>query len=525
MIQMGNNFEPTVKSNRNSNSDGFSQVLREAYNFFAENNIHMVSGIQEILAEQSLFNEYVNQLTKGLDPDEEAQLEQLYENARFHILQEASISNITPIVGLSMPVVRKMWLRTGMKNAMPTEVTKVPAFTIRYVRPYLRDADGKKHYIPEDLRNTDNGLAERKALSTDPIPVGEDFDLITENGGSLSANDSIDPVLSITHVIVDINGTDTEVKVDWKMSTHDKIYGELDKTVGGVVLKDILFGSVDRSTGIMSLASMKSVIKAVKIKGFFSTENNTRAQSVSFEVSPKDVRIGAGVHINAPLQIEWITDNLALYNIDGTVEVTEIMSNIIAQKLDQEMHSFMKNSWETHEPKFEGKFSVKPAAGFAGSPLDWRRELKTTIEHWATRLKSYSAAYQGHFVIYGNPLDVILLPDINWQFRSVEGEKGGVSVNYDIGAITGQNVYHVVAVENVPPGRLHMFFVPHQDNYMTYKYYPYSFHVQKDYIDPQHPLVPSIMMTKRHTIEELIPIQCTIEILHNDGSLITSYNL
>jgi len=35
--------------------------------------------------------------------------------------------------------------------------------------------------------------------------------------------------------------------------------------------------------------------------------------------------------------------------------------------------------------------------------------------------------------------------------------------------------------------------------------------------------VPSIMMTKRHTIEELVPMQVNIKVLHNDGQIISSY--
>lgn len=525
-----NNFQPTVK--RKNKTDGFTETLREAFEFFAESNIQMVSGFSEILSEDGLFSEYVNRMTDGLGPDEAEQLEQILENARLQILQESTISQVTPLVGLSMPTVRKMWVKTALKNAIPTETAKVPSFTISWMEPYLRDQDGTKHALPAAVRGL-NDNHEKPRLTQDYFTLpstGENLMTSTVINGvaaSIVNHDAIDPLLFIENVKIDLGASQEEiVKVDIKLgmgSAEGTFYGPVKSSDGTIT--DTIFGSVNLETGDFEVTSVKGKVKAVNFRGYLTHENNTRTQSVSFDIRRKDIRIGTGAHINAPLPIEWLQDTLALYNIDATVEVVDLMSNVVAQKLDHEIINFFETSFQQSGSPFIGKFDVKPTAGFAGSPTEWRHELRTTIEWWATKLKSYTLFTQGYFVIFGNPLDINLIPDINWQFKQVQGERGGVNVNYDFGVMTANNVYQIVASENVQQGKLTMFFVPNVDNYMTYKYYPYTFNVEKGYLDPQMPNVPSIMMTKRHTIEELIPMQVQIEILHNDGSLISSYKL
>lgn len=540
MITINSN-QPTVVNQ--SKGDGFGEILKEAFEYFSEQNVQMVSGFNEILTEDVLFNEYVNRMTIGMNADDANQLTQLLENQRIQILQESTVGQITPIVGLAMPTVRKMWTKCALKNAIPTETAKVPSFTISWMEPYLRDMDGTKHPLPQALRDANNHY-EKPQLYNEYIEVPADtqnlLTLTKYDGVSASQenHDAIDPILFIEYVKMGKTTADTvetasEVKVDIKLHIENGFYGlvTLVDEDGVPVLDagtqkpitDQLFGTINLETGEFSVACVKGLIKAVKFKGWLTHENNTRTQSVSFDIRRKDIRIGTGAHINAPLPIEFLQDTMALYNIDASVEVVDLMSNVVAQKLDREIIDFFENSFKQSGSPFIGTFDVKPSAGFAGSPTEWRSEIRTTIDWWANRLKEYTQFTQGYFVIFGNPIDINLIPDISWTFRSVQGEQAGVNVNYDFGVMTATNTFQVVASSNVEPGKLTMFFVPNTASYMTYKYYPYTFNIEKGYLDPQMPNVPSIMMTKRHTIEELIPMQVQINILHNDGSLISSY--
>ena len=112
MITINSN-QPTVVNQ--SKGDGFGEILKEAFEYFSEQNVQMVSGFNEILTEDVLFNEYVNRMTIGMNADDANQLTQLLENQRIQILQESTVGQITPIVGLAMPTVRKMWTKCALK--------------------------------------------------------------------------------------------------------------------------------------------------------------------------------------------------------------------------------------------------------------------------------------------------------------------------------------------------------------------------------------------------------------------------
>jgi hypothetical protein len=555
MFKMKNvtQFSPTVK--KKQLTDGFSEVLKETAEYFSENNIDIFHGFREILTEDGLFDEYMSRLTEGSGADEVDELQQLFLNNRYTTLMEATFEQIAPLQSLSMPVIRKMWARTALKNAIPTEVAKLPTFVIAYKMPYLKDTTGAKHYLPEVLYGTNDRVelpkvyAEFLAMTIFANATGSD-NLLTRTviGGvpaSAQNNDAINPILYIDTIKIEVpndSGVELkEVKVMSKMTLDSKFYIPI-KTKSAHVLPanqvdvvDTLLGQLNCTTGEYSLASVKGLVKEFKFAGTLVQDANTRTDVVGFDVKKKEVNIGHGAHLDAPIPIEFLQDAMALYNIDGTVEVIDIMSNVMSQKIDIKLRDFIVDSFDkvtagnTTYPhggySFTGTFDVKPSAGFAGTPTQWRDELKTQIEWWANKLKHHTKFTQGYFVVLGNPVDVQLISDIDWQFTGTNAQKGGVNIDYNVGVLTSHNSFNFVASDNMPQGKLRMIFCPNVNDYMTYKYYPYTFNIQKDYRSAQMSLVPNIMMTKRDAVEEFIPMQVVVNILHNDGSLISSYAL
>lgn len=510
-------------------NDGYSQILREAAEYFADQRIQMMgSGFEEILSEQALFETYVQRLCEGLDADQAEQISILLDNARAHIFSEATITGITPITSLSMPTVRKMWNRVAMKHALPTEPVKAPKFSISYMEPYLLDADGTRHPLPEALKVPGNNHAEKKPLDSSPIPLPADnFDLLGPVSASVAVGDHIDPIFSIQEVTLEVRDQDgnnpenVTVPVNFKMDTSTySIHGEVTaKHSDGTAHRDVFFGHVDLQNGTITASSLKGLITSFSVKGWLSSENNTKTQSVSFDIRTKDITIGTGAHINAPLPIEWLQDTMALYKIDGAVEVVDLMSNVTAMKLEQEIIQFLEDSFKNTGEIYKGQFDVHPSAGYSGSPKEWRDELRTVIDYFAIKMKKESAFQNGKFVIMGSPVDTALIPNVNWVFNHATSDMGGVEVDFNLGAVSGANRYEIVSSDHFADGQLTMIYIPSTPKQMTYKYYPYTFNVEKGYVDPNRPNVPSVMMTKRHTVEELTPLICVIEILNNDGTL------
>jgi len=546
-------YRPQVRSKVN---DRFSAMLSETADFFADKGIQMTTaqGFEEILSEQSLFNEYKNHLTEGMEADQIENFQQLMENARLHMLQEASVSGIQQIAGLSMPTIRKMWAKVSLKHAIPTQVVATPRFAISYTKAYLMDAAGNKHELPDAINSLSNNRAELPKISTDPIalPVEDDdlFDRVEDNGldhvFSAANHDSIDKVFYVEYVtataptkeaVLDeegnevepaITGEDVTLRVHIKSDQYNTVYGQIHipinvtNTTTGKVEKqgevvDTLFGRVDYQAGTFTCMSTKGIISEVVLDAKVSMEMNEFGESVSFDVLTKDITIGVGSHINAPLPIEWLQDTMAIYNIDGASEVVDLMSQTVAQKLEVEIYNFLRKSIEINNITYRGEFNMIPSAGFNGTPKQWREELKTVIDYFAIKMKRDAKFHGGKFMIIGSPIDMQILPNVDWVFNHTSDQMSGVDVSFNLGAFSGQNRYEMVSSDLIPDGSFIMFFIPATDRMMTYKYYPYTFNVERGYRDPNFPNVPSLMMTKRHTLEEFTPLICQITIKNNVG--------
>ena len=519
--------------------DGFSQVLKEAQAQFAESNINILGdGYQEIISDDALFEDYATLMMGGVDAEDAETMRQLIDNSRLVTLRE-SLSGITPISSLSVPTLRKLWPRMALKNAIPTEVVKLPKFTISYMLPYVFKY-GKRYYLPEDIMPGGTGelLVEGQPLMQDVILLADNdygaglqdgatkgFDLFTNLPNltgdlafapiaSKARGDSIDPDFAIVEIQTS-GGNMTNVRVGTGL--HGDVYVEVMLDSAPTVIADTLFGRLDRVEGTITLACTGGTIIGVKVKGRLSPEFNTDSESVSFDVKTRDITIGTGTHLNAPLPIEFLQDVMAMYNIDGAAKVVDIMTNVLALKLDYEMRNFIVDSFAVTNNRWLGQFDCEPYAQFAGTPVQWRELLKDVIDHWATRVKQECFFQGGKFVVVGNEVDIRLIPNVTWTFTPSGGEKSGVEVDYTIGACSGAHRYDVIGSPAIPTGAIYIFYVSSQDEQMTYKYFPYSFNVEKGYEDPNHHLVPSIMIAKRHKLERFKDAMIRINVLNNNG--------
>ena len=152
-------------------------------------------------------------------------------------------------------------------------------------------------------------------------------------------------------------------------------------------------------------------------------------------------------------------------------------------------------------------------------PDQWLKGLRRTIDWVATSIKNQFKSYDSYFVIVGNPLDVDLIPNVEWTFRNIDGEVNGIDVQYSLGAVRGSNHYRVVASDLIPQGELTILGVPTRNDYKSVVFYPYAFNVTSNYLNTRNAAVPSIMMTRRYTLEEFQPMIGKVKVLHNDGTL------
>lgn len=553
-------------------NDDFSIRLRETQDYFIQKENTNILGrdFEDILTTPSLYEEYVDKLVEGFDADQVDNLILMSKSFQETALQE-SISGVQPYAPLTMPMLVKLWARLSLKYAVPTEPVTMPAFTVAFMKPFLLDDAGVKHYLPESINPSDNQFAELNRIQPNITLTNgkvEDYNLLTGITGvndpivsgvgkynidkkfiitkvlygtesGLVEDDTVDTVDSFGRHVKKVNDSPVVAKCNIRVDLYRRIYGEIeyythaaptgtgteaDPFVEGdkTLVKDVVFGYLNMEDCKLTLTTLSGSATAVEVLGWVSSENHQNATNVGFEIDRKDIEIGTKQHIEASLPIEFLQDTKAMYQVDGAAEVVDIMSNVCAQKLDLEIYNFLQKSYEgtiNNDLVFEKKFDVYPSASYAINPSEWLNELRKVIDILATEMRNTYKTYNGYYVIVGNPIDTMIIPNVSWTFNNVQDTENGIDVQYSIGAMSGVNKYTIISSDLIDKGDLTIFFVPTTDKFKTYTYYPYTFNVVQNYLNTRTPNVPSMMLTKRHTIEEFCPIIGKIHILHNDGSV------
>jgi hypothetical protein len=560
----------TVPAKSARKEDGFSQVVHEAAEHFQTRHMSIFGpGCGEIFQDSVIFEDYADRMLVGAAADEENHLRQLYDNCRFVTLHE-SVEGIQPIASLRVPLIRQLWTRTPVKNVFPTEVVKTPRFTVTFMKPYIVGADGTKRYLPDAIStvgSTGYNLVKGRKLYTGLINIADfnpgggtvdglakGFSFITTvNSGVtvVQGVDKLDMDFRITHASVKtINnvgsvGAAQTRTIQLPLQLRPGVNGALTGLVtfydardldadgetpldGAVAYTDRIFGYLDPETCVLTLTSQNAAdtnnkVMGVKVDGKFSAEMNNVSVSVGFDTEGRDVQIGVGDHINAPLTSEFLQDTMAMYQIDGVVKVTDIMTNVYELMLEGEMNAFIESVYESQADKvaLTAEFDCLPPSTFAGSPREWREMLKDTVEHLAVKLRQSRRFQSGSFVVVGNELDVKMLPNVAWTFTAASGnERGGIEVDYIIGAVSGGSLrFNIVGTANLPQGTIWVFFVSSNPDEITMKYFPYVYQLERTgYQDPNNPNVPAIMMSKRHALQNFVSACAKVTIVGNTGS-------
>lgn len=516
-------YSETLKSS--AGLDGFSAHLSETQDLFQQKNGISIIGkdFEDIVTTNSLYEEYVESLTEGFNAETKEQLETLSEGVRESILSE-SIADISPYASLTMPILVKLWARLGLKYAIPTEPVTQPAFKVAYMKPFVYDDDGvTKHYLPESINILNNTTMDLPTLNQEIALTGGK---LTGAAGKLLTDEilakgaTLDRKFYITEVTYP-SGT-VVLSPAIQIDTYNRLYGAIDAVTGTeaspVAIKDTIMGSVDLSKGTIEIVTVLGTATKVKIKAYESSESHRKAKNVSFDMITKDISIGTGTHMEASLPLEFLQDVKAMYNIDGAATVVDLLSQITAQEVDMQIGEFLVKAYDSAPVNYEKYFNVYPSAQFAINPEDWLSGLRKVIDRLAEDMKTDFKSYQGQFVIVGHPIDVNLIPNVSWQFTSSAGaDDGGVEVQYSLGAISGHSRYKILSSDLLNEGALYMFFVPSTNDFKTFTYYPYTFNVVNNYLNTRMTNVPSVMLTKRQTIEEFTPIIGRIVIQNNDG--------
>lgn len=472
-------------------------------------------------------------------------LEQLFENTREEILLESYDGNLQPIVGYSLPILKKSFLKSVGKDILQTEVPQQPVIKVAFERQFIKNREGEKFYIPEifydDSYKEVMEEAHGNKIPTDwypkegsgPVRINE-LDLLAEAGGSMRRRDTISPNFHIDAVKMDVEGK--EIIVDnIQIRPERSMKGGFSAEVVGLTeegeqVSDTLSGRLDLYSGLLSVSCSAGLITHVRFNGRLSNQNNTNTVEIDMERESFTWEIPHGAHVNTGLTVENLKDQKALNNIDVAARAMSDMATVFNQYEDSEQIDYIIKGFDRWHGRsnlplgFKNGFTelytfdaIAPATTMLPDS-EWVHDIKFRLNRQMDALKEKLKTEELTFVITANPAHIALFTDtINWVFNK-SNDIGGVGMEYSYGIMNNsQSSARVVSTMKIPrEAGIHILAYPTSGDNITRKHYKYSQAIRNDYRNPFADNTPNIMAESRFLTTEVTPIHGRMDIQNDE---------
>lgn len=482
----------------------------------------LTEGVSDVLQNRVSFAEYTEKLLEGVCEAEKPAMTQLIENTRLQMLSESMMSGSNPITALSLPMLRIGWPKIAVREGLPTEPVEQPKFKVTTHRQYIRMPNGVKRFLPEALVGAGAVEFGLPKLTTNAIAATAGaitaHDLLAEVGKNTELGDEVDARFSVVEVSV-VFDTATEVHtVNFELDTNINVVQGSVTSTADASKTAVIMAKVNRETGILDAVAIGGELKSIKIVGFITSEANNSATQVGFDIQAIECVIGTAQPIEAPINIQHMTDLMHMYQIDATLSNIEIMSTTLAHLTDLEGVNFIDSTYQRDAvQKINETFDVKPPANYLLGDTAWREEVKLKLDRLVTRLQTSANIYSGHAVVFCHPLDAQIISNVKWAYSASE-QVNDVAVDYKVGNyVSGITSYMVLQSNYFTQGKMRIVYVPADSQHKSLVYYPYSFSTIRGSASssPNAVNVPAIQMIKRHLFKAFTPLVAMLNISNN----------
>ena len=465
-----------------------------------------------------------------------AKIEQLVENSKFEIVNEAyGVAQLSPVVGYTLPIIKKNMLECIAKDIMMTEVPDAPVIKVAFERKFLKDKNGKKYYIPEIFYDKSYKEASEMAKGTpimadaiqaplDEFPLMENS-MLAAGQQVRKGQDSFAYDLAIEEVVFDgITVKGLNIKPDIE---NDGVFY---KEVRDGENRCVIVGRVDFYNGTVSCSSLDGKLETVKFVGHISNQFNDNSLDMDRERTPQTWEIPEGERINTALTIEKIRDWKAMANIDITPEIVNDIATTLTQFEDSSAMDFLETSLERWIDKKDlpygytkgfvqtATFDCNVTSGMLTQSDYIEKELKFRFNKLVSQLKDILKTNEIMFVAYGHPDNRELFNSaVKWVVDQ-NTRVGGVQLDYKFGVMTesGNRIHFLSSLKCARDIGVRIVAYPTTANHITFKHYKYSFNIENTYRHPQVDRVPNIMGTHRYLSTEMLPVQARMEFINNE---------
>ena len=512
----------------------------------------------ENFMDQDTRDPFVND--PGYLEDQQAMMEQQFENDANAILEHANMADYNPVIGMTFPVHKNILMNMVFdKGAIQKVVAEGPKFTMTMERRLLVDTKGNEidMYLNQDKMTA--AIDESNPVYDIELTLPEmgGTDILKRCGGTKQDDLSIKTHISAIQIekmyiaegdiMPDADGfirkngkvataADAgEVQNVW-FPTNIKFapgYNQYERTFTAPVelfirkdadtvekINDTLSGTMDKN--VFNIFSAAGKITKVMLSAELDTANHMMDTcTVKWDTDTRLIEIPNAIPLSVTICPEEIKDLAALYQVNQLTKIMSMLKTTLANYKDDKIKQYLDDSYDRLDDRSRGymEFDYAPPTGYALDPLTWRHSMFfDAFDTEITRMLQVLNDPNMVITIFGDPDLIRKITHVEYSYTT-PNSIGAVDLDYKRTVVTSdKRIYQFIGSDKLRwNDTLIVLLMPHNTNRVTYRIYDYQMYVSNEIRNAANPTLPAVTAFERFLIDEYQPVQSRIKILNRSG--------
>lgn len=512
----------------------------------------------ENFMDQDTRDPFVND--PGYLEDQQAMMEQQFENDANAILEHANMADYNPVIGMTFPVHKNILMNMVFdKGAIQKVVAEGPKFTMTMERRLLVDTKGNEidMYLNQDKMTA--AIDESNPVYDIELTLPEmgGTDILKRCGGTKQDDLSIKTHISAIQIakmyiaegdiMPDADGfirkngkvataADAgEVQNVW-FPTNIKFapgYNQYERTFTAPVelyvrkdadtvekINDTLSGTMDKN--VFNIFSAAGKITKVMLSAELDTANHMMDTcTVKWDTDTRLIEIPNAIPLSVTISPEEIKDLAALYQVNQLTKIMSMLKTTLANYKDDKIKQYLDDSYDRLDDRSRGymEFDYAPPTGYALDPLTWRHSMFfDAFDTEITRMLQVLNDPNMVITIFGDPDLIRKITPVEYSYTT-PNSIGAVDLDYKRTVVTSdKRIYQFIGSDKLRwNDTLIVLLMPHNTNRVTYRIYDYQMYVSNEIRNAANPTLPAVTAFERFLIDEYQPVQSRVKIQNRSG--------
>lgn len=512
----------------------------------------------ENFMDQDTRDPFVND--PGYLEDQQAMMEQQFENDANAILEHANMADYNPVIGMTFPVHKNILMNMVFdKGAIQKVVAEGPKFTMTMERRLLVDTKGNEidMYLNQDKMTA--AIDESNPVYDIELTLPEmgGTDILKRCGGTKQDDLSIKTHISAIQIakmyiaegdiMPDADGfirkngkvataADAgEVQNVW-FPTNIKFapgYNQYERTFTAPIelfirkdadtvekINDTLSGTMDKN--VFNIFSAAGKITKVMLSAELDTANHMMDTcTVKWDTDTRLIEIPNAIPLSVTISPEEIKDLAALYQVNQLTKIMSMLKTTLANYKDDKIKQYLDDSYDRLDDRSRGymEFDYAPPTGYALDPLTWRHSMFfDAFDTEITRMLQVLNDPNMVITIFGDPDLIRKITPVEYSYTT-PNSIGAVDLDYKRTVVTSdKRIYQFIGSDKLRwNDTLIVLLMPHNTNRVTYRIYDYQMYVSNEIRNAANPTLPAVTAFERFLIDEYQPVQSRVCIKNRSG--------